>query len=413
MDQTQPAELSSAPELAVFRRAYLAMTATDALGSGLFKTVAVFFWVRHAHLSIAIVGLGFTLGGLSGMLLMLPVGRIADRFGQRSTAIVLNVVAAAVLATFPLIHHVAAFFMVMCLAWAAEASLEPLRRAYVGTHLGPGERRSLSARARAAYNGGFAGGAALAGLVLAFGDSRALSYLVFADAASFLLAGLAMARLPRDRRPEREDGPGQRGAGSRYVGTLDALTHPRVFASGAAVGLLALSDEALDIGLPAWIAATHRAPAWLVGGALILNTVFVVTCQVSMTRRLQRISMNGNCYLSAAFLAAAFVLLAITGPLGSVAAEATALCSVLLLSCAEIFGSVVDWEASYSHARSGRESEFQAAFSLGSSSHQLVGGVLFSDPIAAFGSLGWLVACVAPILVSIVNGYHRTSELIG
>lgn len=414
MDQTLPTEQASVSEFASFRRAYLTMTATDALGSGLFKTISVFFWVRYAHFSITIVGLGFTLGGLTGMLLMLPTGRIADRFSKRHTAIALNVVAAAVLATFPLIHSVTVFFVAMCLASASEASLEPMRRAYVGAHLGPDERRSLNAHSRAFYNAGFGVGAALAGLVLAFGATRTLSYLVLADAASFLLAGLAMSRLPRDRSTEqREDGSDHRGEGSDYAGTLGALAHPRIFASGAVVGLLALSDEALDIGLPAWIAATHRAPVWLVGGALMLNTVLVVSCQVPMTRWLQRMSMIRTCYLSAAFLAAAFLLLAITGPLGHIAATATALCSVLLLSCAEICGSVVDWEASYSHARSGRESEFQAAFSLGSSSHQLVGGVLFADPIAVFGSLGWLAACVAPILVCVVNSYHRTSDLIG
>jgi MFS family permease len=347
------------------------------------------------------------------MLLMLPAGRIADRFGQRRTAIVLNVAAGAVVATFPLIHRVALFFVVVCLATAAEAAIDPLRRAYVGSHLEPGERRPFSARDRAVYNAGFGGGAALAGLGLALGDTRTLLYFVVADAASFLLAALAMSRLPRDRQAQPRDDRPDHAADGGYVGTLGALAHPRVFASGAVIGLLALPDEALDIGLPVWIAATHRAPFWLVGGALILNTMFVVGCQVPVARWLDRMSMTTNCYLSAAFLAAGFVLLAITGSLGRVAATATAVCSVLLLSCAEICGSVVNWEMSYSHARPRREAEFQAAFSLGSSSHQLVGGVLFSDPIAAFGSLGWLVACVAPVLVAGVNSYHRTSGLTG
>jgi MFS family permease len=406
--------LASAPGLSSFRRSFFTMTAIDALGNGLFKTISVFFWIRYAHFSITIVGLGFTLGGLSGMLLMLPAGRIADRLGQRRTAIVLNVVAGAVVATFPLVHRVALFFVVVCLATAAESAIDPLRRAYVGARLGPGERRPFSVRDRAVYNAAFGGGAALAGLGLALGDTRTLLYFVVADAASFLLAALAMSRLPRDRRAQpRGDRPDRAADGVGYVGTLGALAHPRVFASGAVIGLLALPDEALDIGLPVWIAATHRAPFWLVGGALILNTMFVVGCQVPVARWLDRMSMTTNCYLSAAFLAAGFVLLAITGPLGRVAATATAVCSVLLLSCAEICGSVVNWEMSYSHARPRREAEFQAAFSLGSSSHQLVGGVLFSDPIAAFGSLGWLVACVAPVLVAGVNSYHRTSGLTG
>jgi MFS family permease len=410
----EPAELISAGRLAGFRRAYFTMTATDALGSGLFKTVSIFFWVRYAHFSVAIVGLGFTLGGISAMLLMLPAGRLGDRFGRRRTAIVINVVAAAAVAVFPLIHQIALFFAAMCLASASEASLEPLRRAYIGAQLPAQARQPFNARNRAVYNGGFGLGAALAGVGLVLGDTRTLAYLVIADAVSFLLAALAMSRLPHDRRtePDHPDAA-RRDQGGGHVGTLGALAHPRVFASGAVIGLLALPDEALDIGLPVWIATTHRAPVWLVGGALILNTAFVVAFQVPLARWLQRMSMKRTCYLSSAFLAAAFVLLATTGSLDRAAATATAVCSVLALSCAEICGSVVDWEVSYSHARPGHESEFQAAFSLGTSSHQFVGGVLFADSIAAYGSLGWLVACVAPVLVSFINIYHRTSDLTG
>ena len=405
--------LASAPGLSSFRRSFFTMTAIDALGNGLFKTISVFFWIRYAHFSITVVGLGFTLGGLSAMLLMLPAGRIADRFGQRRTAIVLNVAAGAVVATFPLIHHVALFLRGRLRGHRGGGGCRPAAPRVRGHPSRARRTPAFSARDRAVYNAGFGGGAALAGLGLALGDTRTLLYFVIADAASFLLAALAMSRLPRDRQARPPDDRPDHAADGGYVGTLGALAHPRVFASGGVIGLLALPDEALDIGLPVWIAATHRAPFWLVGGALILNTMFVVGCQVPVARWLDRMSMTTNCYLSAAFLAAGFVLLAITGPLGRVAATATAVCSVLLLSCAEICGSVVNWEMSYSHARPRREAEFQAAFSLGSSSHQLVGGVLFSDPIAAFGSLGWLVACVAPVLIAGVNSYHRTSGLTG
>ena len=192
-----------------------------------------------------------------------------------------------------------------------------------------------------------------------------------------------MSRLPRDRQAQPRDDRPDHAADGGYVGTLGALAHPRVFASGAVIGLFALPDEALDIGLPVWIAATHREQFWLVGGALILNTMFVVGCQVPVARWLDRMSMTTNCYCGRiprrGFRAARDHWL--TGP-----RRGTARPVQRRPSCAEICGSVVNWEMSYSQQQR-REAEFQAAFSLGSSSHQLVGGVLFSDPIAAFGSL--------------------------
>src|SRR5580693_3705837 len=50
-------------------------------------------------------------------------------------------------------------------------------------------------------------------------------------AASFLLAALAMSRLPRDRQARpRDDRPDHAADDGGYVGTLGALAHPRVFA---------------------------------------------------------------------------------------------------------------------------------------------------------------------------------------
>jgi MFS family permease len=255
----EPAELISAARLAGFRRAYFTMTATDALGSGLFKTVSIFFWVRYAHFSVAIAGLGFTLGGISAML---PAGRLGDRFGQRRTAIVINVVAAAAVAAFPLIHQIGIFFAAMCLATAAESSLEPLRRAYIGAQLPAEQRQPFNARNRAVYNGGFGFGAALAGVGLVLGDTRTLAYLVIGDAASFLLAGLAMSRLPRDRRTGQDDGAASRGRGG-HVGTLGALAHLR-----ACNGRRSWRSTARGISTPSGSASNEPTGPRLMPGSL-------------------------------------------------------------------------------------------------------------------------------------------------
>lgn len=385
-----------------FALTYLVMTGTDAFGSGLFKTLGVLFWARYAGFSLPTVGLGLAVGGLFAMALLLPLGRLGDRVGHRRLIITLNVAVGALVATFPLVREVALFFAVAAAAAAAEAALGPLRRSYVGRQLSPPVRRRFNARNRATFNAGFGVGAALAGVGLAAGSNRVLVLLVLGNAASFLLAAAAMCLLPPDR-PE---------PAAEAVEVRGVLGHPRLIGSGALVGLLALSEEALEIGVPVWVATTQRVPLAMISVALVVNTVFVVLFQVPLARRLERMPTMRGFQLASCLLFVAFALMALAGLLPRPAAIVVMLVFVLLLSTSEVIAATIDWDVSYRSARAGRESESQAAFSLGTNSHRAVGGVLFGGALAA-GTAGWLVACAAPALVLAAGSYRGVRRLVG
>ncbi|HJQ01817.1 MAG TPA: MFS transporter [Jatrophihabitans sp.] len=395
---TKPAPLSRR-----FVVVYLSMTGTDAFGSGLFKTLAVLFWARYAHFSLPTVGAGLTVGGLCAMVCLLPLGRLGDRLGHRRLIIGLNLVTGATIATFPLVRSVVLFFVVVAVAATVEASLGPLRRSYVGRQLDPAIRPHFNARNRATFNAGFGSGAAVAGLGLAAGSNSALVALVLGDAASFLLAALAMAMLPPDR------------AFQHLPGTIElrgALSHPGLLGAGALVGLLALSEEALEIGLPVWIAVSHRVPLVMISLALVANTILVVLFQVPLARRLQRLPTTRSCRLAGGLLIAGFALMAMTGLLPRPAAILVTVLFVLLLTGSEIIAAAIDWEVSYRKSRPGQEAASQAAFSLGTSGHRAVGGLLFARSLAGFGSSGWLIACAAPVLVLAATVHCRGRGLL-
>jgi len=398
-----PADEMAAPPRR-FAATYLTMTATDSFGSGLFKTLAVLFWSRYAHLGLPTVGLGLTVGGLVAMAALLPLGRLGDRVGHRRMVIALNLVVGTVVAGFPLVREPAVFFAVVAVASAAEAALGPLRRSYVGRQLSPPVRRRFNARNRATFNAGFGCGAALAGIGLAAGSNRILVVLVLGNAASFLLAAAAMYLLPPDRAPDQ---PAGGAADLRGV-----LGHPRLIGSGALVGLLALSEEALEVGVPVWIATTSRVPVAMISVALVVNTVFVVLFQVPLARRLESLPTLRSFRLAGCLLLLAFALMAPAWLLPQAAAIAVLLVFVLLLSTSEVIAATVDWDISYRTARAGRESESQAAFSLGTNSHRAVGGVLFAGALAA-GPAGWLVAGAAPALVLAATAFRGVRRLTG
>jgi hypothetical protein len=116
--------------------------------------------------------------------------------------------------------------------------------------------------------------------------------------------------------------------------------------------------------------------------------------------------------LAGCLLLLAFALMALAGLLPRPAAIAVLLVFVLLLSTSEVIAATVDWDVSYRTARAGRESESQAAFSLGTNSHRAVGGVLFAGALTA-GTVGWLVACAAPAAVLAASSYRGVRRLAG
>lgn len=383
---------------------YLSMTGTDAFGSGLFKTLGVLFWARYDHFSLPTVGLGLTLGGLCAMAGLIPLGRLGDSFGHRRLIIALNVVTGTTIALFPLVRSVPLFFVVISIAATTEASLGPLRRSYVGRQMDPAIRPHFNARNRATFNAGFGSGAAVAGLGLAWGGSNhALVALVLGNAASFLLAAMAMAMLPTDRAVQHR-------AGS--VDLHGALSNPALIGAGALVGLLALSEEALEVGVPVWIAVSHRVPLVMISAALVTNTVLVVLFQVPLAIRLQRLPTVTSCRLAGGVLIASFALMAVAGVLNRPAAVVVTMLFVLLLTCSEIIASTIDWDVSYRKSRPGQEAASQAAFSLGTGSHRAVGGMLFARSLTGLSSMGWLIACAAPVLVLAASVHCRGRELL-
>jgi MFS family permease len=70
----------------------LAAALVDWLGTGLFLAVSTIFFVRFVGLSVAEVGLGLTIAALSAMPMLVPVGRLADRYGPRNMLILVEII---------------------------------------------------------------------------------------------------------------------------------------------------------------------------------------------------------------------------------------------------------------------------------------------------------------------------------
>src|SRR5947209_2011948 len=68
-------------------RFLLVVAFTDAAGRGAFLAGSVLFYTQVLKLSTGQVGVGLSLAGLCGLVCSVPIGRLADRIGDRWTLV--------------------------------------------------------------------------------------------------------------------------------------------------------------------------------------------------------------------------------------------------------------------------------------------------------------------------------------
>src|SRR5258705_180088 len=96
-----------------------------AVGNGVFATGSAVFFLRVAGLTPVQVGIGFSLAGALSLLLSVPLGAVADRFGGRRTWLAGVLCEAGVFLPFPLSHRFGAVLVSRMPAPALSRSPDP------------------------------------------------------------------------------------------------------------------------------------------------------------------------------------------------------------------------------------------------------------------------------------------------
>ncbi|TDD28289.1 MFS transporter [Kribbella turkmenica] len=99
-------------------------TLLSRVGSGLLMTVSVLYFDRIIGLSIAQVGLGLTIAGLSGLLSAVPMGHLADRRGPRTLVVVLSLMLCGLSLLYLLVQNFWQFLVVSVVLTIQYAVLE-------------------------------------------------------------------------------------------------------------------------------------------------------------------------------------------------------------------------------------------------------------------------------------------------
>ncbi|SEM10375.1 MFS transporter [Streptacidiphilus jiangxiensis] len=358
-------------------------TLIGSTGYGLYTSGSALFFVKVAGLSAAQVGLGFSLGGLAGLLLSVRVGRLADRLGPREVFLGFCALQIALLATASSVRSFVAFLPVIVGLGCTETGLNVARGAVTGSILPKEDRVRLSAITRVLTNIGFSLGVLLAGTAIGVGTRAAYSSLVLGMAVTTFLVALSILRLPRIAPTTAARTPGGPRERFRYDLPYMAVS----FVSSTTL----IGNTVLTVGLPLWIVTETSIPRPLAAWMILGNTALVILLQVRVAKGSETTAGAARMQRGAfAVLALACVAAAATrGSATPVAVGALLLC-VALLTLGELWGESANWAFRYGFADPERQGAYSGMFVLSGSLPTAAAPVLVTFVTTRFLLGGWL-----------------------
>ncbi|MFH8484402.1 MFS transporter [Streptomyces longisporoflavus] len=357
---------------------------SNSLGDGAYYVTSALYFTRVVGLSPTQIGLALTVAWAIGSVAGAPLGALADRRGPRGAAVLLALATSASVASFLFIRSFVPFLLVVCLYAVAQCGLAAARQALLAGLVAPAARTGVLAHLQSTLNAGLAVGAALGGLALQH-DTR-LAYLsVFAlDAASFLLCGLVLLRLPAVA-------PfAARGRGEPRLAVLRDRPYAVVTALNA---VLLLRMPLLSLAVPLWVVDRTNAPGWSVSALFVLNTLAVMAFQVRMAR-----GVSGLRTATRAVRNSGFVMLASCAVFAFSAARLGVWVTVLVLVVgavlqviAEMQQSAGSWQLSFDLAPDRQVGQYQGFFGTGVPVARSFGPLLLTALLVTWGVPGWLL----------------------
>jgi MFS family permease len=378
-------------------RALAVAQLTDSIGLGGYLVCSALYFTRVVGLSPTQVGFGLTIGWAVAFVAAVPLGHLADRRGPRGTAMLLALCTAGALLLLLFVRSFVPFVLAACLYSSAISGLNAARQALLAGLVAAPDRTKARAALAAAVNGGIAVGAGLGGLALQL-DTAAAYLAVFAvDALSLVVSALVLLRLPA----VAPTAPGTKGEPRL------AVLRDRPYALVALVNMvLQLHIPMITLAIPLWIVQRTSAPGWTVSALLVLNTASIVLCQVTVANRVTGLvsAVRHVRYAGVALLVACAVFA--TSGFGAPAwlAVGILLVAAVLQSGAEMLQASGAWEISFGLAPEGRHGQYQGFFGSGFTVARMLGPLLVTALVLAWGTAGWLLLGVVFLLAGIAMG---------
>lgn len=376
-------------------RRLAAATFVSTMGNGLFYTASALFFTRSVGLTAGQVGLGLTVAGALGLGAAVPMGHLADRLGPRGLLVALLLLEGAFTLGYVLVGDFPGFLVVACLVTLVDRGANAVRSALIAGVLPPQGRVRTRAYLRSVTNLGISLGTVGAGVALHFDTRAAYVSLLVLDAASFVVAALLVAGLPRV-----QPHPGA-AAASRTAALRD---RPFLAVTGLNA-LLAVHYGLLELAVPLWIAERTSAPRWSVAAVMLVNTVMCVLFQVRASRGTEQIDAAARASRRGGLLlAVSCALFAGAAGRSPLVAVAVLLVAALVQVLGELAQAAGSWGLGFGLAPDHLQGQYQGVFSTGFSISSMLAPVVVVTLAVGWGTPGWLLigACFVAAGVAMV-----------
>lgn len=365
----------------ILRRAYLAQGVGSTI-EGIGLSSAVLYFSVHVGLAPEAIGAVLTVATLLALVLVVPIGILADAIGLKVAAVGLSILVVAAFAAYAFAHGLWLYAVGACLFMVTQAGLGAIRQAIVADNVDTAMRVRARAVMQTLINAGYGLGTVIGTLAaLSAGDTPFI--VAFAFGAGLALAcTVLLARLPIPRRSAST--PRQRPG-------LIALRDRRFVGVCSLAAIVLLTLPIISILLPLWITDRVHAPTWLAPATFTLNTLLVITTQTRWTARIaDDTRAAGSLAIGAVTLLAGCALIgAADAATGS--AIAILLGATVLLTAGEITAGAGMWHLAFTRMPSVAPGQYQAVYAMSGSVARVLGPAVALPLVLAAGVTGWLV----------------------
>jgi MFS family permease len=287
----------------------------DGIGTGLFLPFGIVYFLHTTAISLAVIGAGLSAAALAALPAPVAAGAMIDRFGPRRVVAAGNLLSATAFLGYLFVGSAWQLVVAAFVASAGQATFWTATRVLVGVVAGPSRRAHWFALQTTTRNLGYGLGA-IAGAV-AIGQAGRAGYLSLAavNAASYLIASVLVLRASIPDGPEqspRAAGESHREASAPAApgpGYRQLLTDRGLLLISSINVSFVLCTSVLSVLLAVYLSTALHAAVWLTGALFAVDTIFVITCQTTITSRASGHDRVSILTIAAGAFAVSFALL--------------------------------------------------------------------------------------------------------
>jgi MFS family permease len=358
-------------------------TLVNTVGNGATMTAFALYFTHAVGIPATQVGLAMSVAALAGLLVQVPIGNLADTRGPREVLSRLMVLAGISTLGLLLTRNIVVLCVVLAVQGVFDRGGSAVRSGLIA-RLADGARAvAFKAYLRAITNVGISVGALLGGLALAVDQTWAYLTVFGIDAVSFIVASLAVRRLPfvEPAPPRAEGAPRMQVLHDLPFVVVSLLT-----------GVFAIHFFVVELAVPLWLATRTDAPKSLVAVVMLINTVSVALFQVRLSRGASSVPASARALaIAGGWIVTGFGLIAFSGGRSVWVASALICGGALVHVVGEMVGSGGQWGLQMGLAPRERQGQYQGFAGMSFSLSAIIGPPLITALCIDWGTPGWFV----------------------